>query len=329
MSNTILRVQGYPIALDKDNFICLTDMAKVDGDESRAADVIKNWLRTRTTLEFLGTWEAINNEHFKVVEFDHFRKSAGLPSFVLSVSSWVEKTDAIGIYTKLGKHGGTYAHKDIAFEFGSAISPSFKLYLIREYQRLKEQESNAHNLEWNVRRVLSKAHYHVQTDAIKEYKIPIQQIPIDKQWIAYAEEGDILNIAVFGFTAKQWREANPALAAKNNVRDFASINELAVLSSLEGINAEMIKSNMEFNYRLDRLRNIARQQLKSLEKVDMEKSFKRTTEGDFKPFIKKADNKLGIFPESNNEPPATLNFGQAIRKISRAGKPNDNTTTGE
>lgn len=309
----IINVQGVPVNIEED-YICLTDMAKADGDDARAADVIKNWLRTRSTIEFLGTWEAINNKLFNVVEFDHFRRGAGLPTFVLSVTQWIEKTGAIGIFSRQGKYGGTYAHKDIAFEFGSAISPAFKLYLIKEFQRLKEQENNIDNLEWNMKRFLSKAHYHVQTDAVKDYKIPNNKIPEDKQWLAYAEEGDILNLAMFGFTARQWREANPDLALKNkNVRDFASINELAVLATLEGINAEMIKSNQTFNYRLERLTAIAREQLKSLEKVDMYKSFKRTVEGGYQPLYKEEGKETGMFPQ--------MPFGEAMKKISKAGKP--------
>lgn len=293
--STIMRVQGFPIALDKEDYICLTDMAKVEGDESRAADIIKNWLRTRATIEFLGTWEAINNPTlFNVVEFDHFRKSAGLPTFTMSVSNWVEKTGAIGIYTKQGKYGGTYAHKDIAFEFGSAISPAFKLYLIKEFQRLKEIESNAGNIEWNVRRLLSKAHYHIQTDAVKNYKIPMLQIPQIREHIAYAEEGDILNLALFGFTAKQWREANVDLALKGfNAREYASINELIVIGSLESINAEMIKGNVPFNKRLDKLKSIAQDQLKTLDRISPQNSMRKNIDGEFHPTL----DKKGMFPK--------------------------------
>lgn len=297
--STILRVQGYPIALDKDDYICLTDMAKVDGDDSRSADVIKNWIRTRTTIEFLGTWEAINNPTvFNVVEFDHFRKSSGLPTFTMSVSNWVEKTGAIGLYTKQGKYGGTYAHKDIAFEFGSAISPAFKLYLIKEFQRLKEIESNSNNIEWNVRRVLSKSQYHIQTDAIKNYKLPRLNLPIDKHFVAYAEEGDILNLALFGFTAKMWRESNPELAGKNqNVREYASINELSILSSLEGINAEMIKENIPFNDRLKKLSTIASEQLKVLERISPQNNLRKNSEGE----LIDRGSKKEMFPQKKNE----------------------------
>ncbi len=284
--NTSVTVQGTLINISTESaedYICLTDMVKGAGDDARAADVIKNWLRNRSTIEFLGAWEALYNpQGFKVVNFDHFRSSAGLPTFTLSVSQWIEATGAIGLKSKAGRNGGTYAHKDIAFEFASAISPVFKLFLIKEFQRLKEIETSGQNLEWNVRRVLSKANYSIQTDAVKAYRIPNEKIPADKEWIAYAEEGDVLNIAVFGFTAKQWREANPEFAQKKmNAREFASIHELAVLSNIEGMNAEMIKSGMSLQYRVARLRQIAQEQLQSLQKVDFEKSYKRTIDGSF------------------------------------------------
>ena len=170
--NNIITVQDINISIttiNDNDYICLTDMAKAKDDENRAADIIKNWIRNRGTIEFLGTWESIYNPNFKVVEFDHFRKEAGLPTFTLSVNGWVEKTNAIGIFSKQGKYGGTYAHKDIAFEFGAAISPIFKLYIIKEYQRLKEVESNVYGIEWDIKRVLSKANYQIHTDAIKNY----------------------------------------------------------------------------------------------------------------------------------------------------------------
>ena len=196
----------------EEDFICLTDMAKAREGENRSSDIIKNWLRNRGTIEFLGTWEIINNPNFKVVEFDHFKKEAGLPTFVLSVSQWVEQTGAIGLTSKSGRYGGTYAHKDIAFEFGSAISPVFKLYLIKEYQRLKENESNQFNLEWDVKRILTKANYSIHTDAIKNHIIPTLNIDKDKEWITYADEADVLNVALFGCTAKQWKVANPQIS---------------------------------------------------------------------------------------------------------------------
>ena len=240
MKNRIINVQNVPISISKqelDNYICITDIAKAKTGESRSADVVKNWLRNRNTLEFLGTWEMIYNPDFKVVEFDHFKSEAGLHTFVLSVAEWINKTNAIGLYVKRGKYGGTYAHKDIAFEFASAISPVFKLYLIKEFQRLKENKSRP--IEWNAKRFLTKNNYLIQTDAVKNYLLPQKDYKENLQWLAYAEEADILNVALFGFTAKAWRETNPGLAKKNNVRDFATINELTVLSNLESHNAQM------------------------------------------------------------------------------------------
>jgi hypothetical protein len=218
-----IKVQNTEITIVKvedQDYISLTDMANAKESESRAADNIKNWLRNRFTLEFIGTWEQINNSNFKVVEFDHFKTKAGLPSFVLSVSEWLEKTAAIGFVVKKGKYGGTYAHKDIAFEFGMWISAEFKIYLIKEFQRLKNEENDRLKLEWNLQRVLAKVNYHIHTDAIKEKLIP----PVlSKQKIGYlyAAEADLLNVALFGITAKEWRDNNPDL--EGNIRDYAKV----------------------------------------------------------------------------------------------------------
>ena len=206
--NKVIVVQNINITISEENFddyICITDIAKAKVGESRGADVVKNWMRNRSTLEFLGTWEQIYNPAFKVVEFDHFKSEAGLHTFVLSVTEWIEETAAIGLFVKRGKYGGTYAHKDIAFEFASAISPVFKLYLIKEFQRLKEAENDARKIEWNAKRFLSKNNYLIQTNAIKNYLIPIRNYKENLEWLAYAEEADILNVALFGFTAKAWR----------------------------------------------------------------------------------------------------------------------------
>ena len=227
--NKIITVQDVPITVavsDEQDYICITDMAAAKSNDSRAADVIKNWLRNRGTLEFLGTWEQIYNPEFKVVEFDHFKQEAGLPTFTISVSDWIEKTAAVGMIVKKGRYGGTFAHKDIAFEFASAISPVFKLYLIKEFQRLKTMENDVQKIEWNAKRFLSKNNYLIQTDAVKNYIIPSCNYRDDLRWLPYAEEGDLLNIALFGFTAKDWRNANPDLAKNSNVRDYATINEL-------------------------------------------------------------------------------------------------------
>lgn len=236
-------------------------MAQAKSDASRAADVIKNWIRTRTTLEFLGTWEKIYNPNFKVVEFDHFKTQAGLPSFVLSPKLWVEKTNAIGIFSKAGRYGGTYAHKDIAFEFGSAISAEFKIYLIKEFQRLKADESSRLKLEWSYQRHLTKVNYHIHTDAIKENLIP-KELNKAQISVVYANEADRLNVALFGLTAKQWRDANPT--ANGNIRDEATIEQLVVLSNLESINAVLIQQGLQQAERLKQLNQIAITQIKSL-----------------------------------------------------------------
>ena len=265
--NRIITVQDIPITVseaDIDDYICITDMAAAKSDISRAADVIKNWLRNRNTLEFLGTWEQIYNSDFKVVEFDHFKTEAGLHTFVLSTSEWIEKTNAIGLFVKKGRYGGTYAHKDIAFEFASAISPVFKLYLIKEFQRLKEQENDIKKIEWDAKRFLSKNNYLIQTDAVKNYLIPVCNYREDLSWLPYAEEADLLNVALFGFTAKAWREANPELAKNSNVRDYSSINELTVLSNLETHNAQMIREGKSKEERFSVLKGIAEYQMRIL-----------------------------------------------------------------
>lgn len=226
MKNKVIEVQNVHISISKqklDDYICITDIAKAKSDSVRAADVVRNWLRNRGTLEYLSVWEQIYNPNFKVFESEHFKKQAGLLTFTPSVSEWVNETNAIGLYVKRGKYGGTYAHKDIVFEFASAISPVFKLYLIKEFQRLKE-------------------------------------------------EADILNVALFGFTAKAWREANPELAKKNNVRDFATINELTVLSNLESHNAQMLREGKEKGERFKILQEIAEYQpnvLNAAEEIKM------------------------------------------------------------
>ena len=261
-----LTVQNQLIGVISENnmdYISLTDMANGKESESRAADIIKNWLRNRYTLEFLGTWEMIHNENFKVVEFDHFKSQAGLPSFVLSVSEWIEKTNAIGIIVKKGKYGGTYAHKDIAFEFGSAISVTFKLYLIEEFQRLKEEEQKL--LGWSAKRELAKINYRIHTDAIKQNLIPQEITPAQKSFI-YADEADMLNVAMFGITAKQWRESNPDL--KGNIRDYATINQLICLSNMENLNAVFINDGLPQSERLEKLNKIAIQQMKILENIE-------------------------------------------------------------
>jgi hypothetical protein len=217
----------------------------------------------------LSVWEQINNPNFKVVESDHFKMQAGMPGFVLSASEWIEKTDAIGILVRKGKYGGTYAHKDIAFEFGSAISVPFKMYLITEFQRLKEEEQKL--LGWSAKRELAKLNYHIHTDAIKQNLLP-KELSEKQISIVYANEADVLNVAMFGITAKQWRDANPDL--KGNIRDYANINELICLSNMENLNAVFINENMPQKERLIKLNKIAIQQIKILQEVETRKLLK-------------------------------------------------------
>lgn len=260
---TVQNTQINVFHREDQDYISLTDMASAKEGDSRSADVIKNWIRNRYTIEFLGTWEIIHNPNFKVVEFDHFRRNAGLPSFVLSASEWIERTDAIGIFVKKGRYGGTYAHKDIAFEFGSAISVTFKLYLIEEFQRLKTDELR--QLGWSAKRELSKINYRIHTDAIKHNLIP-NEVTQKQANVIYANEADILNVAMFGITAKQWREANPDL--NGNIRDYATVNELICLSNMENLNAVFIEQGISQSERLIKLNQIAIHQMSILESGD-------------------------------------------------------------
>jgi len=280
--NKIITVQDIEVTIsniNEEDYICITDFAVIKDKGPRAADVIRNWLRNRSTLEFLSTWEVLYNTNFKVFESEHFRKQVGLLTFTPSVSEWIDKTGAIGLYVKKGKYGGTYAHKDIAFEFASAISPVFKLYLIKEFQRLKTEENKS--FEWNAKRFLSKNNYLIHTDAIKNYILPNSNYSRDKQWLVYASEADILNVALWDCMASEWREANPELALKGNMRDYATINELTVLSNLETHNAELIKQDKSKTERFEMLLNIAKYQLnvlKSAEKVKNEQEEKNLIE---------------------------------------------------
>lgn len=241
-----------------EDYICLTDMARYK-DPDRTDYIIQNWLRSRTTIEFLGIWEQLNNPNFKPIEFDGFRKQAGLNSFVLTAKQWIEKTGAIGLVSKSGRYGGTYAHKDIAFEFASWISVEFKLYLIKEFQRLKDDERK--QLGWDIRRNLTKINYRIHTDAIKENLIPAE---LSKQQInnIYASEADVLNMALFGKTAKEWRDTNPD--KKGNIRDYADISQLVCLSNLENLNAHFVNDGLPQDERLVKLNKIAIQQMKLL-----------------------------------------------------------------
>ena len=241
-----------------EDYICITDIARYKNSD-RTDDLIRNWLRNRNTIEFLGIWEQLNNPNFNPVEFDGFRKLAGLNSFTLTPSQWIEKTNAVGIISKPGRYGGTYAHKDIAFEFASWISVEFKLYLIKEFQRLKDEEFK--QLGWDIRRNLTKINYRIHTDAIKENLIPPELTKAQAN-LVYASEADVLNMALFGMTAKEWREANPD--KKGNIRDYADVSQLVCLSNLENLNAIFIKDNMPQGERLVRLNQIAIHQMKLL-----------------------------------------------------------------
>lgn len=271
LSTEISVVEG----INNDDYICLTDMVKASEDDGRAADIIKNWIRNRTTIEFLGAWETLYNPNFKVVEFDHFRKSAGLPTFTMSVTNWVENTNAIGMYSKSGRYGGTYAHKDIAFEFGTAISPMFKLYLIKDYQRLKEAENNPTLLQWETKRFLSKVNYTIHTDAIQT-RLKRLGYKRAKEILEYAQEADLLNMVVFGCTAKEWETNNPQLAKKRlNIRETASVAQLLVLANLEAINAELVKKDMSRTERFRALMEIAKEQLEAITRREIDSQFRK------------------------------------------------------
>ncbi len=255
---TVLTREVTVVAVNQEDYICLTDIAKYK-DAERTDDLIRNWLRNRNTIEFLGIWEHLNNPRFNPVEFDGFRKLAGLNSFTLTPKQWIEKTGAIGIVSKAGRYGGTYAHKDIAFEFASWISVEFKLYLIKEFQRLKEQERQT--LGWDIKRNLAKINYRIHTDAIQSHLIP-PQLSKAQTALVYASEADVLNMALFGKTAAQWREENPK--EKGNIRDHADVCQLVCLSNLENLNAHFIAEHMPQADRLKRLNQIAIQQMRLL-----------------------------------------------------------------
>lgn len=246
--------------IEQGDFISLTDIARVK-NPNEPKDVVKNWLRTRSTIEFLGLWERINNPNFKGVEFDTFKNEAGTNSFTLSPNKWIEATGAIGIKSSAGRTGGTFAHKDIAFEFASWVSAEFKLFLIKEFQRLKDEEITSKSLEWNLTRSLSKINYRIHTDAIAQNLIP-SQITTIQTGLIYASEADVLNIALFGITAKQWRELNKG--KEGNLRDHATVEQLIVLSNLESINAELIRQGISQSDRVGALNQTAIHQMRSL-----------------------------------------------------------------
>ena len=258
-----VEVLGTEIAIhqqQKEDYISLTDIAKYKNPE-HPADVIKNWTRSKDTIEFLGLWERINNPEFKLVEFDQFRNQAGSNSFVLSPQKWIETTNAIGIASKSGKSGGTFAHKDIAFEFASWISTEFRLFLIKEFQRLQEDENNRKQLGWDIKRNLARINYRIHTDAIQKNLIPAR-VTKEQENSIYASEADVLNVALFGMTAKEWREGNKD--KKGSIRDYANVSQLVCLSNLENLNALFINENLSQPKRLVKLNEIAIQQMRLL-----------------------------------------------------------------
>lgn len=254
------------LEINEKDYISLTDMVR---NVENGSALIEKWLRNKNTIEFLGIWEEMYNPHFNSPEFEGIKNMAGLNRFILSVKQWIEKTNAIGIIAKAGRYGGTYAHKDLAFEFASWVSPQFKLYLLREFQRLKEEEQKL--LGWSAKRELAKINYHIHTDAIKQNLIPQELTPQQISKV-YASEADVLNVALFGMTAKQWHEKNPDL--KGNIRDYASINQLICLSNLENLNAVFIDKRISQSDRLRELNHIAIQQMLILESNDNRKLFK-------------------------------------------------------
>jgi len=249
------------ISINENDYISLTDIAKYKSDDPTA--VIGNWLRNRNTIEYLGIWESLYNPNFKPLEFEGFKKEAGLNAFTLSPTKWISATNAIGILSQSGRYGGTYAHKDIAFKFASWISVEFELYIIKEFQRLKSEEQQL--LGWSAKRELSKINYRIHTDAIKHNLIPAEITPAQAN-IIYANEADVLNVAMFGMTAKQWLEANPD--SKGNIRDYATISELICLSNMENLNAVFIGQGIPQGERLVKLNQIAIHQMRVLESDD-------------------------------------------------------------
>ena len=262
-----IHANGFDISLFtedlKNSYISLTDIAKYRSDEPN--DVIKNWLRNKDTIAFLGLWESLHNPDFKPIEFDGFRNEAGSNAFTMSPTKWIEGVNAKGIISKSGRYGGTFAHSDIAMEFASWISPEFKLYIIKDFQRLKDDENSRLSLNWNLNRELTKLNYKIHTDAIKENLI-IPELTTAQKSFVYANEADVLNVALFGKTAKEWRDENPD--KKGNIRDYSDINYLLVLANLESYNAILIEQNISQAKRLEMLRSTAEKQLKTILGLD-------------------------------------------------------------
>ena len=253
------------IRIDDNEYISLTDLARY-ADEDDPRYPIQNWMRNKDVISYLGLWESINNENFKGVEFDTFKNEAGSNKFKISPQKWIRETNAVGMISKSGNNGGTYARSDIAFEFASWLNPVFKLYLIQEFQRLKKNEAYQNKIDWHANRVLAKVSYIVHTDAIKSIIVPT--LTEKQKKFIYAEEADVLNVALFGITAKEWRNKNPKLAENGNIRDYTDLLHLVILNNLENINAELIKMNISQSDRLVKLNNIAKKQMELLKNND-------------------------------------------------------------
>ena len=253
-------VQVRLLSIQEDDYISLTDMARSSSD--RTDLVLQTWMRNRNTIEFLGLWEELHNPNFNPYEFAGIKEQTGLNSFYISAKEWIERVKAVGIVSKTGRYGGTFAHKDIAFEFGTWLSPRFKLFLIKDYQRIKEEETKVKSLDWNVKRLLSKANYRIHTEAVREYLMPPQLMHTKKEGIVFASEADLLNTALFGLTAKEWKLQNPEL--KGNMRDHASSEQLIVLSNLEALNAKLLEWDCDQELRLQILNKTAIDQMNVL-----------------------------------------------------------------
>jgi KilA-N domain len=270
MENRAIEVKGIKIKISErasEDYISLTDMGA--SGSQRPALVIANWIRNKDTIEFLGLWEQLFNPNFKVLEFEDFMRQAGSNKFAISPQDWIAKTNAIGLVSKSGRGGGTYGHRDIAFEFGAHISPTFRLLLIREFQRLKQQESERLNQEWEVRRVLAKVNYGLHTHYVKSQLIDRWDVAKVNEALVYASEADLLNLALFGCTAQQWRTINPELVAKGlNIRDAATLHELTVLSNIESYNAILLRNGVTSEFRLRELQRTAEQQLTIFEEIN-------------------------------------------------------------
>ena len=261
---TVQNTSVMIISINKNDYISLTDIAKYKSDDPTA--VIGNWMRNRNTIEYLGIWESLYNPNFKPLEFEGFRKQAGANAFTMSPKKWIEATDAIGIVSKAGRYGGTYAHSDIAMSFATWISPEFQLYIMKDYRRLKTDENSRLSLNWNLNREISKLNYRIHTDAIKENLIPPELTPAQVAY-TYANEADMLNVVLFGKTARQWKDENPTV--KRNMRDLATLNQLLVLANLESYNAVLINQCKNQKERMKLLRQLAVQQLQTLENVSL------------------------------------------------------------